>query len=99
MNVKSIASGTVLVLTSLVFGFLTGGFLGGRVFGRTGMGWDRLADALGGMALGLIGAVIMSTVLVMKLDTGKRWIASVLFICGAVLMVILLRVVPMAPMQ
>jgi hypothetical protein len=99
MNWKSILSGTVLVLTTLLFGFLFGGFIGGRVFGQDGMGWDRLADALGGMFLGVFGAVIVATVLVMKFDNLKRWIASAVFLAGIVVMMILFRVVPTAPMQ
>ncbi|NNE44113.1 MAG: hypothetical protein HKN12_07880 [Gemmatimonadetes bacterium] len=50
---RSLASGTWLVLGTAFLGFCLGGLLGGRVFG-SGMGVDRLADALGGAALGLL---------------------------------------------
>ncbi len=47
MNLKSSLSGLFLILSALLFGFMSGGVVGSRVFGRSGMGWDRLADALG----------------------------------------------------
>lgn len=98
MTKNQMGSGVFLVISAIVFGFLSGGLVGSRVFGRTGMGWDRLADALGGMAVGILVSILVSVLLLRTVDTRKLWIASGLFILGAILSWVLLRVVPMAPM-
>ncbi len=98
MQKKSVASAVFLILSSLLFGFLSGAFVATRVIGGGGMGWDRLADALLGMVVGLVLASILSGVLLSLLDSGKRWIAVVLFFGGSVLVWVLFRIVPMAPM-
>ncbi len=95
---KAVTSGAFLILSAVLFGFMSGGFLGSRVFGGSGMGWDRLADALGGMMVGILVSTVASVFLLLHLDTRKRWIAGALFIAGALLALILLRVIPLAPM-
>jgi hypothetical protein len=63
------------------------------------MGWDRLADALGGMGVGLVCAAVLSVLLIRFLDTRRRWIAGAILIAGAVLAWVLLRAVPVPPMN
>lgn len=52
-----IGSGLLCVLGLAALGFFLGGFLGGRVFGGGGMGWDQIADTLGGVAVGLVAGL------------------------------------------
>ena len=98
MTMKSFLSGAFVLVSALLCGFLTGGFLGTRVFGGVGMGWDRLADALGGMAVGLICATVLSVLLILYLDIRRRWIAGAVLLALSVLAWVLLRVVPIPPM-
>ncbi len=97
MKWKSIGAGLCFVLAMVIFGFFLGGFLGSRVFGGTGMGWDRLADALGGMFLGIAGGLVVGLLLVKRLSIAQRMWASAGLMMGAAFVLLLLRFIPHEP--
>ena len=45
-------SAAILLVALVLFGFIVGGLVATRVVGMSGMGWDRLADTLGGLMVG-----------------------------------------------
>ena len=98
MQVKQVAGRGFMILTVLLFGFMLGGFLGGRVFGGDGMGWDRLADALGGMMLGVIIALVVGIVAARTLTLRQCLMGAGAALAATVLLVLLIRVYPSKPM-
>lgn len=84
-------SGFLLV----VFGGVCGAVLGllfVRLFvPRTGMGWDQLADALGGLMVGGLLGLVAGGVLIFLLGTRGRFLAA-----GVLLVVAIAGVVGMA---
>jgi hypothetical protein len=99
MQLKRIASGFFFVIVSVFFGFLLGGFLGGTVFSGGGMGWDRLADTLGGMMLGVLITLIGSLVLVRRLDSRKRLVIGIALLVASGLVVLVMWAVQSASRQ
>ena len=69
----------------MLFGFILGGLLGGRVLSG-GMGWDRLANALGGMGLGLLGAIFFALFFISRLSFRARILSGMGFLLGAALL-------------
>jgi hypothetical protein len=62
VTVGRAAAAALALLGFLALGFMLGGLVGGRLLG-SGMGVDRLADAIGGAAIGLLcglGGAILS---------------------------------------
>ncbi len=59
MNFKTILFKTLFVVGTTLWCIVFGAFIGRMVTPPGGMGWDALANALGGMMLGgLLGAVV-----------------------------------------
>ena len=68
-------AGAAYVFAMLVAGFFTGGLVGGRLL-ASGMGVDRIADALGGVMVGTgLGAVIALATLG-RLSVRGRWVGA-----------------------
>lgn len=79
-----IGSALVYFVGLFFFGFICGGFMGGRVFGGGGMGWDQLADSLGGMAVGVGVAILGGAFLLRRFSVGARLMIGVLAFLAAV---------------
>jgi hypothetical protein len=70
-------SGALLLAALLFFGVLTGGLVATRVIGTSGMGWDRLADTLGGVLAGGALGLVAGIVGVLKVgSSGRFWLAG-----------------------
>jgi hypothetical protein len=96
-------SGVVFVLGVSFLGFAAGGFVGGRLLGSGGTGFDALADVLGGVTIGTAVALIAALFLVRSLSTRARLLVGLTAILsGAALLLVLQanpagRPVTMAP--
>ena len=88
---KGIGSGLALFVGLIAFGFALGGFLGGRVFTNSDMGWDRLANALGGVALGALGGAGLAGYLLTRLTPMRRLVVGTLALIGGVVFLTVLR--------
>lgn len=87
-----LASGLYFIVTTTLFGFLIGGFLG-KVFGsKSAMGWDQLADFLGGVMLGGLVALAGAVVVVRRMEPTKRMIVGTVFVLLIAVAVVVLRV-------
>ena len=91
-------SGTAVVAMAVLCGFLAGGFIASRL-STTGMGWDRLADTLGGMMVGVVAGVILGAVLVVRLGVRGRMVAAGFLAAGAVVTILAFRLVPAPKMD
>jgi hypothetical protein len=56
----------------VLLGFLSGGLVATRIIGTSGMGWDRLADTLGGLLVGGALGAVAWLVTVRRLDAAGR---------------------------
>jgi hypothetical protein len=97
MNIKNIGAGVVFFLGLILLGFVVGGFLGGRVFGGGGMGWDQLADALGGAFLGIITAIVVATITVGRFTVRHRLLMALGGWLLAIGLTALMRAFPARP--
>lgn len=70
-------SGALLLAALLLLGVLTGGLVATRVIGTSGMGWDQIADTLGGVLAGAALGLAAGVVAVLKLgSSGRLWLAG-----------------------
>lgn len=90
----SVLSALTLVASLLALGFFLGGFVATRLLPTTGMGWDQLADALGGMMLGTLIGLVLAVAGVSLLTTRVRWWTSAGALILAFVTLLGLRVVP-----
>jgi hypothetical protein len=79
-----VVSGLLLVLCTGACGATLGGLYVRLFVPRTGMGWDQLADTLGGLMLGGLIGLVAGGVLAAILDTRRRWLAAAAFLAVAV---------------
>lgn len=86
-----LAAAAIALIGLLLFGFSVGGYLGGRVLSDGGMGWDRLADALGGAAIGIVCGLAAGVFAIRRLSTRDLWISGVAAVAFAVLILAVLR--------
>jgi hypothetical protein len=87
MALKEAGASLFFMTAGVIFGFVSGGFLGARVFGGGGMGWDQLADALGGMMLGVLFSFVLLLMLVRRLTLRQRFLWAAAFLAGSALLV------------
>ena len=84
--------GVVSTLLVLVLGGVSGALLGGlfvRLFvPKTGMGWDQIADALGGLMLGGLLGLVAGGVLVFFLDVRRRFMTTVALLVISTIIII-----------
>lgn len=91
MNFKQILFKILFILGTIFWCIIVGGFLGGRVFTSPGeMGWDALANALGGMMLGGVLGLIISVILAIFLK-GRAMLVAYL-VSGSILIITLLAI-------
>jgi hypothetical protein len=65
---RSFLSSAFLVITLVLFGFIFGGLFATRIMTTGGMGFDQIADALGGYTIGSAVALIAAIVLLRRLS-------------------------------
>ena len=85
---KSFLTGAFLLITFTLLGFLFGGLVATRIMTTGAMGFDQLADALGGFMAGSLAGLIAGIVLLRFLSPPKRWVAglvAIAVICGCIL--------------
>ena len=76
----------MLLVVLVLFGFIAGGLVATRIIGTSGMGWDQIADTLGGVMVGGALAVAAWIAAVRMLGSaGRLWMtgAAVLGCIGA----------------
>jgi hypothetical protein len=72
---KSWLSAAALLIALVMFGLVAGGLVATRVIGTAGMGWDQLADTLGGLMVGgAVGIVAWLLALRFLAPAGRRWL-------------------------
>ena len=89
-----VLSGWALWGASGAAGSLVGGLVATRVLTTTDMGWDQLADALGGMMVGALAGAVVAGAGIAALDRGGRWLASVGALLVAAAALLGLRLLP-----
>ncbi|MEM7049494.1 MAG: hypothetical protein AAF604_07545 [Acidobacteriota bacterium] len=96
-TLSQVLSALVLVPLGGLFGMLVGGLFVRLFVPRRGMGWDQLADFLGGVMVGGLVGLVLALVLCFYLTARSRWwTAGALLLAGA-LIVLTLRVLSPAP--
>ncbi len=76
LSAAGILSATSLLLTSAFAGALGGGLFVRLFVPKTGMGWDQLADMLGGLMLGALIGLTTGALLSWSLPAPRRWLAT-----------------------
>ena len=80
------------IVTSLLLGFMLGGFLGTKLFAKeSDMGWDQLANFMGGVMVGVVAAAAVTAFTVRNVAPKKRMILGSAFLAGAAILVVVLR--------
>lgn len=81
----------VLYTTGLISaGLMLGALLGTRVFGRSDMGWDQLANGLGGAALGALAGLVIAVLTLRRFQLGRQiWAGVGAWVLGAAILVLL----------
>jgi len=77
VTIAGVATGLVAVVCAAVAGALLGTLFVVLFVPKTGMGWDQIADALGGLMVGGLLGVIAGIVLAVVLDVRGKLIAAV----------------------
>lgn len=90
-TIVSIVSRSLLVLFSGIGGALLGALYVRLFVPRTGMGWDQLADALGGFMLGGLLGLALGAVGAVRFEPRSRWLATALAVAVAMASVVVLR--------
>jgi hypothetical protein len=92
MSIKQTLFKTGFVLGTTFWCIVGGGFLGGRILTPPGaMGWDALANVLGGMMVGGLLGLILSIILTLFLKGQTMLMAY--WVSGSIFMITLLVVV------
>ncbi len=84
----------VLVLACVLLGFVAGAFVATRVFPSGGMGWDQLANTLGGVMIGSGTGAVIGLILAFTLKHRARIWALAALLAGLVVTIVLLNTVP-----
>jgi hypothetical protein len=88
-------AGAMLLLTLVLSGAIVGGLVATRIIGTSGMGWDRLADTLGGLMAGGALGVAMWVVAILTLQApARRRLMGIAVAAGAGAMVYVLATEP-----
>jgi hypothetical protein len=81
-RLTSWAAGTLFLLGLVAFGLFFGVLVATRILTTGGMGWDQLADFLGGAMLGAGAAFVLGLVLVGRLAPRTRVQLAILAVLG-----------------
>jgi hypothetical protein len=91
---KSKLASAFLLITLLIFGFIFGAMVATRIMTTSGMGFDQLADALGGMMIGSLGGLVVGIVLMRRLTPASKLVVGLLAIAVTVGTILYLRATP-----
>lgn len=69
---SSWATGAVYLIALVGLGFVLGGTVATRLFPSGGMGWDQIANALGGVLVGVIVSAVVGAITVVRLSPRAR---------------------------
>ncbi len=87
-------SAVVLLAALLPLGLFAGVFVATRVLGTTTMGWDQLADALGGAMAGSVAALVAWGLALRTLSPARRVALAAIAAAGTVGIATALQAVP-----
>lgn len=91
----SIIAATVMLGTLVFAGLFSGVLVATRLMQTAQMGWDQLADAIGGAIFGVSIGLIIAVTVTLRAGAKARWItASVAFVIAAVALLLLLNLPP-----
>ncbi|MGE0594323.1 MAG: hypothetical protein AB7G23_16870 [Vicinamibacterales bacterium] len=88
------SSAVVLLATLLALGLFAGVFVATRVLGTTTMGWDQLADALGGAMAGSVTALVAWGLALRMLSPARRVALAAIAVAGTAGIATALQAVP-----
>jgi hypothetical protein len=86
-----IASGILFAIAFPIFGAMAGGFTASKILPTSDMGWDQIAQALGGVMVGGAIALPLAAVAVWKLPPRALYFASAAAVLGAAALIALAR--------
>lgn len=93
MTPARFASAALCLVSLILLGFILGGFAAGRVMpGSEGeMGWDRLADAIGGAAVGTLLGLVAGVIAVRRFTVVQRLLAAAIALPVAAAVLLAMR--------
>ncbi len=93
MTWRGFTSGLLLLVSALLCGLIVGGAVAGRLMPASPgeMGWDRLADALGGMAVGAVVGLSAALYFVRRWSVRQRLVTAAVLIVVAISVTAVLR--------
>ena len=92
---KSWLSGALILISLTFFGLVFGALVATRILTPGGMGFDQIADALGGAIVGGIIALVAGVALIRRLSASSRVLVALLAIAASGGAVFYLRATPM----
>lgn len=87
-------AGGCFVVSLPMLGLVAGVLVATRVLTTSAMGWDQLADALGGGIVGALLGLVTGALLVRRLGTRRRLVLALLALAGALLCLLYVRATP-----
>lgn len=87
-------AGAFLILSLLFLGFVAGILVATRLLATSAMGWDQLADALGGAAIGMLAGAAAGALLLPRLGGRHRSLVALVALAAAVSCWLYLRTTP-----
>ena len=87
-NAKRILTGLYYVVMAFLLGITVGALAASTVFAsKSDMGWDQLANFLGGVMVGGVAGLVVSVLTLMRLDDRRRMIYGSAFFVVSVLII------------
>lgn len=93
MRGKNILAGLYFIVMFVLLGLTVGGVLGSTIFAsESDMGWDQLANFLGGVMVGGVASLAVAAFTVSRIDARRRLVYGSAFLVAVVLIVAALRI-------
>lgn len=87
-NAKRLLTGLYYVVMAFLLGITVGALAASTIFAsESDMGWDQLANFLGGVMVGGVGGLVVSALTLTKLDDRRRMIYGSAFFVVSVLII------------
>ncbi len=93
-RVKALGAGAIFLISLAFLGMIVGGLVATRVFYSSNMGWDQIADAIGGSFVGILAALIIGAIIVGRISNRVRLIGTGIALIVAALGIVYLRSTP-----
>ena len=91
INWKQVGSGILFAIGMLCLGITAGGLVVGAISNRGGMGWDRIANTLSGVLVGMIAAAVLTGAIVGRLTNRQRIAAAVVSVVASGVLVAIMQ--------